>query len=73
MPFSHTKFDDMQVAILQAAFDQSCRRLSILPSDKGGRDRVAAAIIVLAQTGQFGPTQLIAYATFEARDLTKPS
>ncbi len=54
MPFSHTKFDDMQVDILQAAFDQSCRRLSILTVRQRRRDRVAAAIIVLAQTGQFG-------------------
>jgi hypothetical protein len=62
MTFSRTSFDDKQLAILQTAFAQTCHELGILPSDKAGRDCLAASIIALAHTGQFNFGKLVAFA-----------
>ncbi len=59
MPFSHMKFDDQEVAILQAAVDQSCTQLGVSRSDSSGRECIAKAIIVLANAGQFSFDKLI--------------
>lgn len=67
MHFPQDRFDDEQLSVLQTAFELTCTDLGIDPNDSETRNKVAEAIMAMANVGQFDLERLRVYARSRAK------
>jgi hypothetical protein len=66
MYFPKDRFGDQQLSVLQTAFELTCTELGIDKDDSETRKKIAAALMAMANAGQFDLDRLRVYAESQA-------
>ncbi len=69
MYFVRGAFTEDQLKVLRTALNEACADLGIAETDEAARESIAAAILSLANAGQFDPERLQTYAVDQCRHL----